>query len=103
MVSTNSTKHPEGPNRVRIVMPIRELIALSASGVNIRDLLLSEIDAEQREHLTAVPGGPSITGSLFPSGVLFRDGRSVDPCAVFTIEPLSHGKPVELDTPRATK
>ncbi len=99
MVSTNSIAPPEYPDPVRIVMPVRELITLSARGVIIRDLLLSGIDTERREHLTAVPGGPSIKGTLFPGGVPFPAERMVEPCVVFTIEALSPIDLVECDGP----
>lgn len=92
MVCTNSIAPPERPKPIRIVMSTRELITLSARGVNIRDLLLSKVDADQRARLTAVPGGPSIKGALFPSGVPFSALRMVEACVVFTLEPLSHSE-----------
>ena len=88
MVCTNSIATPEYPKSIEIVMPVNKLIVLAARGVNIRDRLLSEVDVEQRRILTAVQGGPTISGTLHPSGVPFADRRIVDASVVFTLEPM---------------
>ncbi len=88
MVCTNSIAPPEYPKPVRILMPVNVLIVMAARGVNIRDLLLSEVDEDRRRDLTAVQGGPTISGTLHPSGVPFAGRRIVDASVVFTLEPM---------------
>ncbi len=88
MVSTDSTVVTADPKPIRIVMPVNKLIVLAARGVNIRDRLLSEVDVEQRRILTAVQGGPTISGTLHPSGVPFADRRIVDASVIFTLKPM---------------
>ncbi len=86
MVSANSTANIEHPQPVEIVMRTRELIAMSARGVNIRDLILSELEPEQRERFTKLPGGPCITGRLVTVGALYPLERLAESCVVFTID-----------------